>query len=287
MKNYHCPNFLENRDVFESILMLQKDYPDVFIKDASIASAFGIFPNMIWNGGGFFCGPQYDFGAVKETYDFYRFYSIPIKLTLTNPVLDEIDCLDKYCNAILTISSDYSDIVEALVSSPILENHIRTFFPDIVLNHSIIATKEDKNVNAYIDECQKYKNIVLPRRLVKNESFLKSIPVELRNRFEILCTDPCPIDCPRLYQHYRDYGEYQRGNKIETANLGCTNFCSPFKYAEFKEYQIDVLEIETFYEPLQYSEFKISGRNGNMGILNMVPMFFKPEYHKDAYSLFL
>lgn len=242
---------------------------------------------MIWNGGGNTYGITQDEGKIKDIFNFYQDIQIPIKLTLTNPSLDNHDCLDKYCNTVLNIAADYKNI-EILVSSPLLEKHIRTFFPNFILNHSIIATEEDKTINDYISECEKYHHIVLPRRLNKDYNFLNQIPQNLRNRFEFLCTDPCPVNCPHLYEHYKITGDYQRGLNMDINNLFCHHqFSTPFKMAEYKEHQILLPEIENVYEPAGFSEFKISGRTNITGIVNMISYFFKLEYQRDAYAIIL
>ena len=288
MKNYHCPDFLYNRYFFEQIMELKQNYPHIFVDNMNIGSIFGIFPNMIWNGGGVDLGERWTFDSIEEVLGHYFDLNLKLRLTLTNPVLDKEDCLDKYCNNVLLIVSYFSN-VEVLVSSPILENHIREHFPNITLNHSIIATKEEKNLEQYIEELSKYNTVVLPRRLVKNQDFLLSIPNEFRNRFELLCNDPCPIDCPRLYEHYRAFGEHQRGNIINLELLQCTNpNCQPpLRSFSSRQYQISLKEIEEFYEPANFSEFKISGRGGNVGTINMILMFFKPEYQVDMLTHFL
>lgn len=243
---------------------------------------------MIWNGGGTNQGPTQSLEQIKNLFDFYQDLKIPMKLTLTNPTLDFYDIQDKYCNSILEIANIYHNNVEILISSEILEQYIREYYPDLVLNHSIIATEKDKTINEYIQECEKYHHIVLPRRLGKNLDFLNSIPMEFRNRFEILCTDPCPINCPNIYTHYKAAGNYQRGADLDKSKIYCShNFPSPFRYADYAKDQISPIEIANIYEPMGFSEFKLSGRSNITGPIAMVSYFFKPEYQRDAYAILL
>lgn len=61
--------------------------------------------------------------------------------------------------------------------------------------------------------------IVLPRRVLKDFDFLNSIPIEKRNKFKILCNDPCPINCPFLYEHYKNYGKVSLFEESGNASL--------------------------------------------------------------------
>ena len=288
MKNYHCPNFFRNQQCFFILHDLLNKYPYAFIENVHFGSVYGALPNMIWNGGSTSKGPTQDANQIKDLFSFYKELNIPMKLTLTNPTLDEDDLKDKYCNSVLKIAEDYSDNIEILISSPLLEDYIRKYYPEFTFSHSILATKNDKTVEEYVEECEKYHHIVLPRRLGKNYEFLNSIPEEYRNRFEILCTDPCPIDCPNLYNHYEIMGNYQRGANLDKSIIHCVhNFTSPFQYAEFAKDQISTIEIANIYEPAKFSEFKLSGRSNITGIITMIEYFFKPEFRRDAYAIIL
>lgn len=287
MKNYHCPNFFDHQKQIFIIKDLLNQYPYAFVDNVNIGSAYGVFPNMIWNGGGWAAGITQDLGQIKDILEFYRMSEIPIRLTLTNPTLDEIDCLDKYCNSVLTIASDFSN-VEILINSPILEKHIKTFYPNFILNKSILAGANNSTINEYLDDCKKYHNIVLPRRFNKDFNFLNQIPINMRNRFELLCTDPCPVNCPNLYSHYDITGDFQRGVNLDKRNLFCSHkFKTPFMLSEYQAHQISLQEIETVYEPMGFSEFKLSGRSNITGIVNMIFYFFKPEYYRDACAIIL
>lgn len=290
MINYHCPNFYTNFFVFQVILKLKKEYPECLIDNVNIGSVYGCFPGVIWNGGGTQSQERVNLETMVQMLTFYQDANLPVKLTLTNPVLDNLDCLDKYSNSILQLCSNFNN-VEILVSSPLLENHLNRFYPNFTLSQSIIATTaNNKNLEEYLQDCEKYHHIVLPRRLVKNKEFLSSIPIEYRHKFELLCTDPCPVDCPRLSEHYYDFGRVQVGSVLSEDSLPCSNpaICNTiFKSVIFKEHQISLNEIKEYYEPEQFTEFKISGRGSIRGILNMVPMIFKPEYHTEIYNLLI
>lgn len=243
---------------------------------------------MSWNGGSYNYTTRANTQYIIEIINFFQEQNIPLKFTLTNPVLELVDCYDRYSNTILALAEN--ELNEILIVSPILENFIRNKYPNYKINRSIISTTgQEETLDNYLQELEKYNKIVLPRRLVKDQEFLLSIPVELRNRFELLCNDPCDINCPRLYSHYEDLGYAQLGSAQALNVIQCSSWYeTPFKYAKNFKYQISLNEINNFYKPNQFSEFKLSGRGININIiLSIVPYLIKPEYQRDMYELLL
>ena len=125
--------------------------------------------------------------------------------------------------------------------------------------------------------------VVLPRRLVKNFDYLNSIPEDKRNRFELLCNDPCPINCPFLYNHYKEYTLYE--TDIKTAEKEQRIQCktlqnNPFPARVAQKDQILPKELNS-YEGLGFTEFKISGRGKKLiPPFATVPILIKEEYHE-------
>lgn len=287
MINYHCPDFWNHHYIYLELLSLYNNYKECFYENVNIGSIFGAFPGMIWNGGTFDGEKKASFKDIDYIVNFHYENKIPLNLTMTNPLIQEKHLYDDYCNMILEKCEN--DLNEILINSSILENYIRENFPKYKINHSILATKKDKTLNEYLEETKKYNKIVLPRRILKNWDFLNQIPFELRNKFEFLCNDPCPIDCPRLYSHYEDFGKAQLGI-LKNQNLIDCNFCynTPFVYHSTQKYQISFEEIKNLYNPANFSEFKISGRlEKNYAITAIVPYLIKPEYQKDVYLILL
>lgn len=284
MINYHCPDFLYGFEIYKFLFKIQEEHPEVFYDNVKIKSIFGSFPTMTWMGGGYCLLPRTKSIDIQKIVEFYREKNIPLKLTLTNPMLEEIDCYDRYCNTVLTLCEN--DINEVLVSSPILEDFIRTEYPRYKINHSIIATEQDKTIEEYIKELDKYNTVVLPRRILKNMDLLEQIPNEYRNRFEFLCNDPCDINCPRLYEHYKDFGKAQLSIPDGERKIGCTSLCNEmFPHAKNYNYQIHYDEIVNLYQPKGFTEFKLSGRSDPIIIiLTLVPYLIKPKYQRDMYG---
>lgn len=281
MINYYCPDFAYGKVVYENLIQMKAIAPYAFY-DYNIKYIYGAFGSMIWNGGTCLKDiPNIDF--VKSIIEFYEQIQVPLQLTLTNPLLEKEDCYDRYCNKVLEIANN--GLNEVLVTSPYLEEHIRNKFPNIKINKSIISTEKDED---YLSLLNKYNKIVLPRRKVKDFDFLNTIPFNQKEKFELLCNDPCPLNCPRLYDHYN---EYALGTLYEKSTTDLSLSCLTLKNSIFarhayKKDQISYEEIKENYEPLGFSEFKIAGRsNPFIVIFNVVPYFVKPEYQLDVCSI--
>ena len=288
MINYHCPDFCRGFDVYQILLHFKKYYPQCFNENVNIASIFGSFPSMTWNGGTTDClDSKLNLNAMEHMVNTYRDQNIPIKLTLTNPLLEKEDCYDRYCNAVLRICEN--DINEILVSSPILENYLRDKYPSYKINRSIIATAKNETLDDYLALLQQYNKVVLPKRLSKDREFLLSIPKEYRARFEILCSDHCKYECPRLYTHYKDYAKAQLFLEDNPEKFPCSSkFDSPFIEYESRNTQIFYPEIKNWYEPNNFTELKLSGRMNIVKIITVaIEYLIKPEYHYDMYTILL
>lgn len=285
MMNFHCPDFYHHFFLYKELLFLYYNHNECFKDNIQIKSIFGMFPGASWNGGTYDDSEKINEDEVKYIRDFYFEKNIPLRFTLTNPILTKEDLNDEYCNSILQICQNEKN--EILVSSKVLEDYIRKHYPLYKINHSIIATSNEKTVKEYLDECNIYNQIVLPRRVIKDWDFLSQIPFSLRHKFELLCTDHCPISCPRLYSHYEDFGEKQKNNNLNI-NINCTyNYNSPFPFFETRKNRILPEEVNQYYES-GFSEFKISGRlYKENAVITMVPYLIKQEYQQDLFNLLL
>lgn len=281
MINYYCPDFINGLKAYQFLDFLQKENPQIFNPEVKVKTIFGSFPNMIWNGGSTNIGKFYSIEEVKEICDIYDSLRIPLQLTMTNPLIEEKHCYDTQCNTILESLRGRGYTI--LVASSILEEYLRDIFQnDFFYSRSIINTKNDYNWEEAL--LTKYKEIVMPRRHTKDLEYLKTISSEYRNRIEILCNDPCPIDCPRMDTHYLEYAKFTL--QCPNPQINCTNnkkHLSPL--GNVWSDNITYNNIISDYLPLGYTEFKLSGRgNINDVICSLIQYFIKPQYQIIAYN---
>lgn len=291
MINLHAPDFYTGYRIYMRLIDLYYTGPQAFREDVNLTKIFGCFPGMTWNGGSVFYGTIKNKAIIEEISSFYRANGIPLKLTLTNPILTENDVHDRYCNSIVQLMEN--DINEILVSNDFLEDYLREKYPCYKFDRSIVAgtiSQDMDDIDTYVKllESNKYETIVLPRRKTKDINFLKQIPMEYRQNIEILLNDFCPLSCSRLGEHYEAIGQMQVYNfKYDTESEICLHRCL-YPVVERANDMISYDEIKEIYEPLGYSEFKISGRwNKNSIALNVTRYLIKPEYQFDVLSYLL
>jgi hypothetical protein len=63
--NFHIPDFVRHFRLNLILAEYMKDFPERFRDGARIASIYGAFPNMLWNGGRYIAGPM-DPRIIKE-----------------------------------------------------------------------------------------------------------------------------------------------------------------------------------------------------------------------------
>ena len=286
MINYYCGGFYDAEDIYEKFFQLKEKSPYIFYNNVKLSKIFGSFPNMVWNGGGYSFGEMPLIEEIEQISINYYYKDIPLLLTCTNPCLEKTDIYDRYCNTILSILDNGKN--EIMVSSPYLEEYIRKNYPNYKINKSIIASEFDYDLNEALNN---YNTVVLPRRYAKDFNYLNnSIALNNRHRVEILCNDPCPIDCPYLYSHYKEFGKTQMYQKsIYCSEVDCKMpFRKQYPWERDKSQIITYDEIVEKYLPLGYTEFKISGRNNiNHVIYNLVNYFIKPEYQTQVFLYLL
>lgn len=296
MANFYCPGFYENAIIYRELEHYKRNYPYCFYDNVQITHVYGCFPSCIWNGGSCWIDTPVPRSVMRDVFYWWKDNTdITIQITFTNPVLEDTDVYDRYSNAILeeAVSILGEDRLEILVSSPILEQYIRNKYANIPITKSIIGMtgmeNDCKEIEDYVSQLNIYPKIVVPRKKVNDKEFILNFPNELKNKVELLCTDPCDINCPRLYSHYIDMSRKQLWENVVDDSTNCTAFATDedraFKYSKYLIYQITPMEIAA-YETLGWTEFKISGRlTSAIAPLQVVPYLIKPEYVKDVLSM--
>ena len=278
MININLPGFYLNQRFYGHVVKLMEKYPELVRPNTKIASVFGNFSWSIWNGGGVArVGHPALREEVKDVIDFYNYeLQIPLRFTFTNPVLTEKHIYDIYSNMIAEVGNNGHN--EILVASSVLEKHLKENYPNYKYCRSIIGSQ-----NGNLDYIDDYNLVVLQRKMNDDWTILESIPYEKRSKVEILCTDPCPVDCPRIYSHYRDFGratvEFYDGAECSMHQV---KGCFPHHYMHQLPVHISWDRINNEYAPKGFTQFKVSGRGSIAGAVLAVSNYvIRPEYKDD------
>lgn len=279
MINYYIPDFFWHFNVNLRLLELMREESEIFYDDFKIGAVFGNFPNCIWNGGSYFSGRFVDQGEMLDILARFNLHGVPLRLTMTNPLITKDHLNDTYSNYIMrNIENGFNQV---LVCSPILEAHIRENYPTYPIVRSILAAE-----NIYYDDSDKYFMSVLRKHKNNDLKFLKQI--KNKDKIEILVNETCEENCPRAYTHYL---EYAQKTLLEKESNELNMKCSYDRKWEFKKFHESSLcltrdKIKNIYEPMGFKHFKLSGRGSHGKIVIWYAHYMvKPEYKEDFINL--
>lgn len=285
---------------FISTFLTKVKYCPWMLKDnAVIDSVFGS-PTCIWNGGRALPNVYYDKRQLQLIHDTYANLDIQIRFIFTNPLLNEYDLYDRYCNLVMNIFQDLSP--EVVVNSPLLEEYLRIKYPTASFISS--TTKRLRSSEAQLKEfSHDYKYICLDYDYNCNFDFLNSIKEEERDKVEILINSICPQRCNVrvLHQDFiaKRQLEYDSDDDCVVSEpffkecpLRKRRMALPFSKQSYTE---DFLsgtnyilpqEIDKFLD-MGFSHFKIQGRELTTSQLfaEFFPYLIRPEFYPMAISI--
>ncbi len=287
---FHLPGLRYNYPLNMFWVSMLEQYPEYFRDDVEIASFFGEFPMSLWTGGRYVGGDQCDAGYIKNVIKAVNAKGIPIRYTYTNPEITEDDLMDPYCNFCMQCADNGMN--EVMVFSPLLEEFLRTKYPNFAYNSS--TCKEIKDIDTLNAEIAKdYKYVVLDYNLNNKWELLEK--VEHREKLEILVNTLCIPNCPRRGEHYKNQARNERiainNRKLPpekrkplipwTCEYGDHNCVHTIQdYSTF----VKPDDIWEKYIPMGINNFKIEGRTANLfSLIDTYCLFMlKPERAGEA-----
>lgn len=293
---FHLPGLRYNYPLNMMWVSLLKTHPEFFREGVEIGSFFGTFPYSLWNGGRLVDPKdQCDANFVKAVVRNVNAQGIPVRYTYTNPLLEEDDVNDPFCNFCMQVGDNGMN--EVMIMSPILEKYIREKYPSYVHNSS--TCKEIKDIDELNKELEgDYKYVVLDYNLNNRWDLLDG--VVHKERLEVLVNTLCEPACPRRGEHYKHVGRNQRivlqnrtlppekqiPTEPWTCNYGDHNCLHTImSYPTF----ISVEDIWEKYVPAGINNFKIEGRTAYLFSLIDTYCYYmlKPECIGEARLLLL
>lgn len=202
---FHLPGLRYNYPLNMFWVSLQKTHPEYFREGVQIASFFGTFPYSLWNGGRLLSYDQCDSAFVKNVIRSANDQGIPIRYTFTNPLLEEKDLSDPFCNFAMDAANNGMN--EVIVVSPLLEDYLRNKYPNFAYNSS--TCKEIRSVEDVNAESEKdYKTVVLDYNLNNHWDLIDQ--VKNKEKVEVLVNTLCEPGCKRRGEHYKNIAKNQR-----------------------------------------------------------------------------
>ena len=297
---FHLPDFAVHYHFNRVFLAVLKAYPEFFHDGLEIASVYGTFPQSLWNGGRIVQG-VFDKNTVKTVVREFDKLNIPLRFTFTNPVITEEDLKDDFCNYVLKAANNGKNGV--IVVSPLLEEYIRTRYPDYKITSSTCKRITDtEQLNEEVNK--NYDIVVLDYDFNNRFDVLEKIPN--KEKYEILVNACCQPGCTKRSQHYKDIGNMQKAlcSYLKTSQripfdpekYGVkdenSDYCPYMKYdfADVKEHKTHITpqDILEKYVPMGFNQFKFEGRTINAFTLAEYYLYYmvKPEYLDKARMIF-
>lgn len=288
--NFHIPDFMNHFYLNMILIKTMEDFPECFHQGLKIASVFGNFGGSVWNGGRYL-GGNTAIEAVKAVTKAFNDKGIPLRFTLTNPLIEKEHLGDSFSNKMLrTANNGFNEII---VMSSVLEEYIRKNYPEYRITSS--TCKQIEDISGVKDELKKdYKYVVLDYNFNNKFDLLEQIAPEDRSRCEILVNACCQPNCPRRGEHYRQIGQDQINEWEYKKNLLNK---TPYRFADFKcdFMRLDLYETTSHpthvapadilekYVPMGFVNFKIEGRT--MPDINLLETYVyymvKPEFQNE------
>jgi collagenase-like PrtC family protease len=297
---FHLPDFALHYHFNRVFIAMMKHFPQYFHEGIEIASIYGTFPQSLWNGGRIVNG-VFDKNTVKTVVREFNKLDIPLRFTFTNPTLTKEDLNDDFCNFVLKTANNGKNGV--IVVSPILEEYIRTKYPDYTVTSS--TCKRITDVEKLSEEVEKsYDIVVLDYDFNNKFEILEKI--QNKEKCEILVNACCQPNCSKRSQHYEDIGNMQRAickymatnQRVpfdpEKYNVKDENsdYCQYMRYdfADSKQHPTHISPSDIFekYIPMGFNQFKIEGRTLNAFTLAEYYLYYmvKPEFLDKARMTF-
>ena len=299
---FHLPDFAGKFRLNLMFAEMLRGCPEYFREGVEIASFYGVFPPSIWNGGRTqpgVCDKNFVRSAIKA----FNERGIPLRFTFTNPALEKKHLSDEFCNMVMRLADN--GLNEAIVNSPLLEDYIRTNYPNYKLTSSICKRLDDEGAEAA--ELEKdYHIVVLDYDFNNKFDILEKLPN--KEKCEILVNTTCDPGCPRRKAHYKLIGEYmicynehlknhpdepfdidQHPEVSENKLFNCKSMGKTAFQVRQMSNHISPDAIWNKYVPMGFNQFKIEGRTaGNMFLIETYMYYMaKPECRDEARLMFM
>lgn len=267
---FHIPGITTHQVLNINFIDLLKSRPELFYEGVEVASVYGTFPPALWNGGRAIRGGV-PLEAVKYLVEAYNSRGIPVRMTFTNPMIEERHLKDPFCNAICQITEN--ELNEIIIFSPLLEEYLRKTYPKFTYTSSTCKQIEDPDeLKAELE--RDYRLVVLDYNWNNQFDFLETLPH--KEKCEFLLNAICVSNCKWRRYHYQFLGKQQiiineilpiagpAALNMDIVPQGEKPFSCPYNTSlangmNEKTY-ISCDAVYNKYLPMGFSNFKIEGR---------------------------
>lgn len=274
---FHLPGFVKEIEVLNVLFLRLGQCPEHYYDNIKVGSVYGCPPGALWNGGRLMRGTMTK-EELQKLVKIMSNWGIPLRYTWTNPVLDENDLQDEFCNFVMNVSDN--GLNQVLVGTDLMENYIRENYPNFPIISS--TTKRITDPKLLEEEINKdYKLVVLDYDFNNDWDVLKHI--KHPEKCEILLNPVCNPKCQLRKIHYKILGQLQKGDfsGIDTEVVNCPYQVRGYKTIEGLPTFIKREDLYNKYVKKGFRNFKIEGRGSEIPfkLVHWILYYMvKPEY---------
>lgn len=272
--HYYLPDFFRNAALYIMLADFMEHIPEWFYEDIELSAAYGSFPNCIWNGGRTLLGDINKTRMIKTIEEFNK-RGIAVRYTFTNPLIEEKHLNDIFANICMEVANNGQN--EVLVNSPILEDYLRSKYPNFkYISSTTKCLKTVAEVEAEFDK--DYYLVVLDSTLNNTDEIFQ---MRHRDRIEVLVDHGCRVDCPNRVKHYIACGQAQLNYDVSQFPR-CKAVERTFEELKQNGSFITREMILGKYNESGFQHFKLDGRSFEPEKLvdSLMYYFVKPEYQE-------
>lgn len=279
---FHLPGLFEFYEFYKVFLPVYSNHREFFYEWVNIASIYGCPDDCIWGGGREGIGGQ----AASEVLRLMQEYKISARLTFSNSLLKEEHLGDRKCNRLCEVFGKNEGVQNGIiVHSDLLLEYLRNKYPDFYFVSSTSKVLTDfEELKSEVDR-EEFSYVVPDFRLNKAWDKLALLNSSEKAKVEFLCNECCFVGCKDRKKCYENVSRMILGEES-------THCCSApdgkdgylFSKAMKNPAFIGIEDIQSWYRPNGFTNFKIEGRTlGSAIVLEMLLYYLvKPEYQLEV-----
>ena len=277
---FHLPGLFEFYPFYEKFLPLFRIHREYFYAWCEIGSIYGVPGDCLWAGG----RVEYGDTSPKQVLELVQNYGISARLTFSNSLLEEIHLKDQRCNDLCTLFAKENRVENGvIVHSDLLLSYLQKQYPNLYLVSS--TTKVLTDFSAFLQEVKReeFRYVVPDFRLNKRLDDLQKMTQPQKDKLEFLCNECCDFGCKDRKQCYEEVSRIHLGGTKVEHQCKSQHAKEGYRFSKAMENPgfISREDIENWYLPNGFSQFKIEGRGlGSALVLEFLLYYMtKPKYH--------
>ncbi len=275
--HYHLPGLFEFHELYRVFLPLFCAHREYFYDWCDIGSIYGAPADCIWGGGRVGCGTQ----TAGEVLALMREYGISARLTFSNSLLRKEHLSDPRCNALCRLFAETPQN-GVIVHSELLLDYLKKTYPELYFVSSTTKVLTDFAQFRQELEREEFRYVVPDFRLNNALDRLAALPQEQKDKVEFLCNECCWFGCKERKACYEAVSRKNLGERGTEHRCTAPDAAGGYRFSKAMENPgfVSIADIQKYYLPMGFSNFKIEGRGlGSALILEFLLYYMaKPEH---------